>query len=57
MAGKTIKDLNIRQRHSLNVIAVKRGGELKPVLSPDYMFNAEDHLLVMGHIKDISAVI
>ena len=55
--GKTIRDLNIRQRHSLNVIAVKRSGEFKPVLSPDYTFNREDHLMVMGHIKDISAVI
>lgn len=55
--GKTIKDLNIRQRHSLNVIAVKRNSELKPVLSPDYVFNSEDHLLVMGHIKNIAAVV
>ena len=55
--GKTIKDLNIRQRHNLNILAVKRGGELKPVLSPDYTFNAEDHLLVMGHVNDISAII
>ena len=55
--GKTIKDMNIRQRHNLNVIAVKHEGELKPVLSPDYVFNGQDHLLVMGHIKDISAVI
>ena len=55
--GKSIKDLNIRQRHNLNIIAVKRGGELKPVLSPDYMFNAEDHLLVMGHINDIATIV
>lgn len=55
--GKTIKDLNIRQRHSLNVIAVKKDGVLKPVLSPDYLFNAADHLLVMGRTEDINKVI
>ena len=55
--GKTIKDLNIRQRHSLNVIAVKRNGEIKPVLSPDYVFNSTDHLLVMGNVEDIQKVV
>lgn len=55
--GKTIKDLNIRQKHNLNIIAVKRKGELKPVLSPDYTFNAEDHLFVMGHIDDINKIV
>ena len=55
--GKTIRDLNIRQRHSLNIIAVKKNSELKPVLSPDYIFNAEDHLLVMGHINNITSLI
>ena len=55
--GKTIKDLNIRQRHNLNIIAVKRNGDLKPVLSPDYIFNATDHLLVMGNVEDIQKVV
>ena len=55
--GKTIKDLNIRQKHNLNIIAVKKDGELKPVLSPEYVFNAEDHLLVMGHINDINKIV
>ena len=55
--GKTIRDLNIRQRHHLNIIAFKKDGEIMPVLSPDYVFNSEDHLLVMGHINDINKVI
>ena len=55
--GKTIKDLNIRQRHNLNVIAIKKGEDIKPVISPDYLFNADDHLLVMGHINDIKMLV
>ena len=55
--GKTVRELNIRQRHMLNVIAAKRGAEYKPVLSPDYEFNAEDHLLVMGHVDNINRVV
>ena len=55
--GKTIKDLNIRQRHHLNIVAIKRNGELIPALSPDYVFNAEDHLFVMGHVNDIDKVV
>jgi len=55
--GKTIRDLNIRQRHNLNIIAVKKGEDITPVLSPDYAFNSSDHLLVMGHIDDINKVV
>ena len=55
--GRTVKDLNIRQRHNLNIVAVKRDAVFKPVLSPDFTFDANDHLLVMGHISDISKVV
>ncbi len=55
--GKSIKELNIRQRHNLNIIAMKRDGILTPVLSPDYIFNPHDHLLVLGHINDIKKVL
>ncbi len=55
--GRSIKDLNIRQRHNLNIVAVKREGTFRPVLSPDFMFTETDHLLVMGHIDDISKVV
>ncbi|MCH5198248.1 MAG: TrkA family potassium uptake protein [Oscillospiraceae bacterium] len=55
--GKTIRDLNIRQRHNLNIIATKKGEEIIPALSPEYVFCETDHLLVMGHIDDINNVI
>lgn len=55
--GKTIRDLNIRQRHNLNIIAIKNGEKIIPALSPDYVFGGSDHLLVMGHIDDINKVI
>ncbi len=55
--GKTVRELNVRQKHMLNVIAAKHDGAIKPVLSPDYRFNAEDHLLVMGHVDNINQVV
>ena len=55
--GKTIKDLNIRQRHHLNIVAIKKEGDLIPALSPDYTFNKDDHLLVMGHVDDLEKIV
>ena len=55
--GKTIRDLNIRQRHNLNIVAIKKDGGITPALSPDYVLNSADHLFVIGHIDDIKKVL
>lgn len=55
--GKTVRELNVRAKYNLSVIAAKNGVEIRPVLSPDYQFNGKDHLMVMGHTKDIDKVL
>ena len=55
--GKSLKELNFRVKYHLTVIAAMRGEEIRPNLSPDYLFKAEEHLLVLGRIEDIQRII
>lgn len=51
--GKTIGQARVRNLYNLNILAIKRGGDLQAVPPVDYVFNKEDHLLVLGTEKDI----
>ena len=55
--GKSLKELNFRVKYHLTVIAVMRGEEIRPNLSPDYLFKAEEHLLVLGRAEDTQRII
>jgi trk system potassium uptake protein TrkA len=52
-AGKSIMDLNVRQTYKVNIVAIRRGGE---ILIPDPLDNFQqgDQLLVVGSNKSIS---
>ena len=55
--GKGLKELNFRVKYHLTIIAAMRDGVIRPNLSPDYVFKADEHLLVLGRIEDIRKVI
>ena len=55
--GKSLKDLNFRAKYDLTVIAAVKGETIRPNLGPNYVFRAEEHLLVLGRIEDIRKVI
>ena len=55
--GKSLKELNFRVKYHLTIIASMRDGVVRPNLSPDYTFKADEHLLVLGRIEDIRKVI
>ena len=55
--GKSLKELNFRVKYNLTVIAAMRDGIIRPNLSPDYTFKADEHLLVLGRIEDIRKVV
>ena len=54
--GHTVVDVNFRVRYNLNIVAIKRGEEVFPVPGAQYVFSAEEHLMVLGHIDDIRHV-
>lgn len=51
--GKSIVSLNIRRKFSINIVAVKSGGQLRPLPGPDYVFAAGDHMIVVGRPSDV----
>ncbi len=61
--GKSIRDLDIRRRFHVNLVAVKRvrqlddgrtHEEVNDVPSPDYVIQAEDVLVVVGRDDDLA---
>lgn len=52
-AGKSICDLDIRKRHRINIMAIKRNGSLELAISPETRLTATDTLLVIGKYHDI----
>ncbi len=55
--GKSLKELNFRAKYNMTVIAVKKGEVIRPNLHPDYVFTADEHLLVLGRGEDIQRII
>ena len=55
--GKTIRDKGVRVKYNLNILAIKRGGNLIPLPSPDYVFNSAERLIVMCKKSDIDRIV
>ncbi len=51
--GKSIKELNVRAKYNLNILAVKKGADLNPAPGPSYVFKETDHVVVLGKDSDI----
>ena len=51
--GKSLKELRVREKYNINIIAAKKNGHIVPVLSPDSKFSSDEHLIVMCHMEDI----
>lgn len=57
--GKTIKEVNVRVQYNLSILGTKKIGlHEDPDLIPsaDYVFNENEHLLVMGERKNINRI-
>ena len=51
--SQSILAVDVRRRHSVNIVAVKTPEGRLFLPGPDYVFNGEDHLIVFGKDKDI----
>lgn len=52
-AGKNVIEIDVRRRFGINILALKKNGELKAALGPDTVFSAGDRVLALGTVKDI----
>ncbi len=53
-ANYSIKDINIRAKYGINIIAVERGGDINVTPGPDYILEKDDLLVVVGNNQSIS---
>lgn len=51
--GKRVKEINIRQKYGINIMAVKKNGDMNLAISPDTEFENDQSLLVLGEHKAI----
>lgn len=55
--GRGIRELDVRTRHRINVIGVRKGKHILPLISADHVFGAQEHIIVAGEQKDILKMI
>jgi trk system potassium uptake protein TrkA len=50
--NKTVSKVDVRNRYNVNILGVKIGDEIEPLLNADYKFSAGTHLIIAGDKKD-----
>ncbi len=55
--GKTLIELDFRNRYHINIIALKKEERVIPIFRSDYAFEEGEHLLVLGHMNDIKRML
>lgn len=51
--GKTIKQIDIRKRYNVNIMAVKKNGKMNLTVTPDEVFSSDETIMVVGTYKDV----
>ena len=51
--GKTIGDLDVRNRYNINIMALKSDGRMQLNITSDTALPPDDTLLILGKIKDV----
>lgn len=46
--GHTVAEMDVRHRYSVNILGIKRGDEVIPLLDPEYRFEPDTHLIIAG---------
>lgn len=55
--GKSIQEINVRAAYSTNIVGVMVDGNMKLTPGPDYIFHRGEHLMVLGHQRDIEKIV
>lgn len=50
--NKTVAELNIRQKYRVNILGIKKGQDIEPLLDSSTVLHKGDHLLLAGQKKD-----
>ena len=55
--GKSIKELSIRNRYKINILATKEDGEAKLMPGADYIIQANERLMIIGRKSDVDKLL
>jgi trk system potassium uptake protein TrkA len=50
--GKTVSEVNVRTKYNVNIIGLKDNGVITPFISPNHVFQKNEHLVIAGAKKD-----
>ena len=53
----SIIQLNIRNKYNLNILAIKKGDELITIPTAEYVFDKDDHAIVLGRQRDVEKIL
>ena len=51
--GKTVVELEVRQKYHINILAIQRGGKLEPLPGPDHCFQTHETMFILGDNRDM----
>ncbi|MDO4218494.1 MAG: TrkA family potassium uptake protein [Synergistaceae bacterium] len=46
--GKTVSEVNVRKRYSLNILAIKKNGTVTTNITPETIFEENSNILILG---------
>lgn len=49
---KSIKQIGVRSKYNINIVAIKQNRRIIPVISAEHIFNQNEHLIIAGNTKD-----
>lgn len=55
--GRSLKEVNMRVTYQTNVIGIVNENGMNLMPGPDYVFNKEEHLMVIGHESHMEKII
>ena len=51
--GHTVVDLAVRQRYHLNILAIRKNGNVEPMPGPAHAFSPGERIILLGSEKDV----
>lgn len=51
--GRTVVDLAVRQKYRLNILAIRRNGEVEPMSGPAHRFERGERIILLGSDHDV----
>ena len=55
--GKSILEKDVRKKYGISILATKRLAPLYPLPGAEHVFAEDENLIILGHFKDVRAVI